>query len=109
MTNCTPSPLTRAALLAVLKMDDTITPAHRARILAVFDDPGASADERPVGWVNAAAAAQEAGVTLPRLLRWCEAGKVQSRRAGGRRTLVDPGAVKAYAASHPDGRTRKPE
>jgi len=91
----TPSPYTRDAILAVLRLDPAITPVHRAKILAAFD--GTPAASSPLvravadrsGRVKASVAAAQAGVAISTVTRWCESGEISSERIGDRITLVN--------------------
>lgn len=100
-----PSPATRAALLALLKTDPGISPAHRAEILAAFDRkaaPPAAADLAPVS-----AVARDLGLYVPTVLRWIERGVVQGHRQGERLTLVSRAEVAAYVAANPPRKGRR--
>jgi len=99
-----PSPATRAALVAILKADKAISVTHRARILAAFDAP---VSERPAGWLPASAVARKVGVSLNAVLQWIDKGNVAARRVGDRLTLVNTEEVAAYAATRPK-RGQKP-
>ncbi len=104
----TPSPATRAALVALLRADPGITTTHRNRILAAFDGGEGRGRTRPHGWEPASAVAAALGIPLTTLLRWLDAGKVEGRRIGERLTLVHREEVAAYAADHP-ARQSKPQ
>lgn len=100
-----PSPATRAALLAILKTDPGISPAHRAEILAAFDRkaaPPPAADLAPVS-----AVARDLGLYVPTVLRWIERGVVQGHRQGERLTLVSRAEVAAYVAANPPRKGRR--
>lgn len=91
----TPSPATRAAIVALLRADPGVTATHRARILAAFDAVG----ERPKGLQPVSVVAASLGLSLPTVMRWIEAGEVAGRREGDRLTLVNREEVAAYAST----------
>lgn len=96
----TPSPATRAALVALLRADKGVSATRRARVLAAFDAEEGAAG-RPAGWGPASIAAKKNDIHLATLLGWADRGKIQSRRVGERLTLVNLEEVAAYAALHP--------
>lgn len=101
-----PSPATRAALLALLKTDPGISPAHRAEILAAFDRktaPPAAADLAPVS-----AVARSLGLYVQTVVRWIERGVIEGHRQGERLTLVSRSEVAAYVAANPPRKGRRP-
>ncbi len=92
-----PSPITRAAIAAVLQADPGVSPSLKARVLAAFDSE--TDTPRLAGWVPASIAAKQAGVSLPTILRWADKGAIASRRQGERVTLVNADEVTGYAAT----------
>ena len=88
---------TRTRLIALLRADKTISAAHRARIVAAFDDRDG---ERPAGWGAASIVAKDLDLPLESILRWADEGRIEARRLGARLTLVCPAEVARHAARH---------
>ena len=85
------SPQTRAAIAAILDADNGLAPAHRLAILDACDKAPATATagaEMP-----AQDAARILGKSLPTVLRWIDAGKLQGHKVGQRLTVVSSASV----------------
>ena len=94
------SPQTRAAVAAILDADGGLSPAHRLAILTACDNaPGAA----PAPAIGAEMPLQDAarilGKSLPTLLRWIDAGKLEGRQFGNRLWLVSSASVETVRAS----------
>ncbi len=100
MKTPTPSrinPQTRRAIAAILDADSGLAPAHRLAILEACDNAPATA---PTG---AEMPAQEAGrilgKSLPTVLRWIDAGKLEGHKVGARLWVVSSASVEAMRAA----------
>lgn len=94
------SPQTRAAVAAVLDADSGLSPAHRLAILTACDTPpGAVPGPAPGAEMPAQDAARILGKSLPTVLRWIGAGKLDGRQFGHRLWLVSSASVEAVRAS----------
>ena len=94
------SPQTRAAVAAILDADKGLSPAHRLAILSACDNaPGAA--PAPVAGVEMPLqdAARILGKSLPTLIRWIEAGRLDGRQFGNRLWLVSAASVETVRAS----------
>ena len=90
------SPQTRAAVAAILDADKGLAPAHRLAILTACDN---APDAAPAPLAGAEMPVQDAarilGKSLPTVLRWIEAGKLEGRQFGNRLWLVSAASVEA--------------
>lgn len=94
------SPQTRAAVAAIIDTDANLSPAHRLAILTACDTPPDSAPApSPGAEMPAQEAAQILGKSLPTVLRWIEAGKLDGRQFGNRLWLVSAASVESVRAS----------
>ena len=94
------SPAVRAAVAAILDTDAGLSPSHRLAILSACDSPP-DASPGPVPGVDMPLqdAARILGKSLPTLLRWIEAGKLDGRQFGNRLWLVSAESVERVRAS----------
>lgn len=93
------SPQTRAAVAAILDADNGLSPAHRLAILTACDTAPASASApSPGAEMPAQEAARILGKSLPTVLRWVEAGKLEGRQFGHRLWLVSSASVETVRA-----------
>ena len=90
------SPQTRAAVAAILDADKGLSTAHRLAILTACDN---APDAAPSPLAGAEMPAQDAarilGKSLPTVLRWIDAGKLEGRQFGNRLWLVSSASVEA--------------
>ena len=94
------SPQTRAAVAAILDADKGLSPMHRLSILSACDNaPGI--DPGPVAGAEMPLqdAALILGKSLPTLIRWIEAGRLEGRQFGNRLWLVSAASVETMRAS----------
>ena len=90
------SPQTRAAVAAILDADGGLSPAHRLAILSACDSaPGAAPGPVAGAEMPLQDAARILGKSLPTLLRWIDAGKLEGRQFGNRLWLVSSASVEA--------------
>ena len=89
------APKTRAAVAAILDADAGLSPAHRLAILTACDNA-------PAPSIGAEMPAQDAarilGKSLPTVLRWVAAGKLEGRQLGHRLWLVSSASVETARA-----------
>ena len=94
------APQTRAAVAAILDADKGLAPAHRLAILTACDN---APDAAPAPLAGAEMPVQDAarilGKSLPTVLRWIEAGKLEGRQFGNRLWLVSAASVETVRAS----------
>ena len=94
------SPQTRAAVAAILDADKGLSPAHRLTILSACDNaPGAAPSPIAGAEMPLQDAARILGKSLPTLLRWIEAGRLDGRQFGNRLWLVSAASVETVRAS----------
>ena len=94
------SPQTRAAVAAILDADKGLSPAHRLAILTSCDNaPGAAPAPLAGAEMPVQDAARILGKSLPTVLRWIDAGKLEGRQFGNRLWLVSSASVEALRAS----------
>ena len=93
------TPNTRAAVAAILDADAGLSSAHRLAILTACDNAPASASTTsPGAEMPAQDAARILGKSLPTVLRWIAAGKLEGRQFGHRLWLVSSASVEAMRA-----------
>ena len=91
---------TRAAVAAILDADGGLSPAHRLAILSACDTaPGAAPAPQAGAEMPLQDAARILGKSLPTLLRWIEAGRLEGRQFGNRLWLVSAASVETMRAS----------
>ena len=94
------APQTRAAVAAILDADGGLSPAHRLAILSACDTaPGAAPAPQAGAEMPLQDAARILGKSLPTLLRWIEAGRLEGRQFGNRLWLVSAASVETMRAS----------
>ena len=94
------NPQTRAAVAAILDADGGLSPAHRLAILTACDNaPGAATAPAVGAEMPLQDAARILGKSLPTLLRWIDAGKLDGRQFGNRLWLVSAASVETVRAS----------
>ena len=91
---------TRAAVAAILDADKGLSTAHRLAILTACDNaPGAVPGPLAGAEMPANDAARILGKSLPTVLRWIDAGKLDGRQFGNRLWLVSAASVETVRAS----------
>lgn len=94
------APQTRAAVAAILDADGGLSPAHRLAILSACDSaPGAAPGPVAGAEMPLQDAARILGKSLPTLIRWIEAGRLDGRQFGNRLWLVSSASVENVRAS----------
>ena len=94
------APQTRAAVAAILDADKGLSPAHRLAILSACDNaPGAAPGPAAGVEMPLQDAARILGKSLPTLIRWIEAGRLDGRQFGNRLWLVSAASVEAMRAT----------
>ena len=94
------APQTRAAVAAILDADKGLSPAHRLAILSACDNaPGAAPAPLAGAEMPVQDAARILGKSLPTVLRWIDAGKLEGRQFGNRLWLVSAASVETMRAS----------
>ncbi len=94
------APQTRAAVAAILDADKGLSPAHRLAILTACDNaPGAAPAPLAGAEMPLQDAARILGKSLPTVLRWIDAGKLEGRQFGNRLWLVSSASVETVRAS----------
>ena len=94
------APQTRAAVAAILDADKGLSTAHRLAILTACDNaPGAVPGPLAGAEMPANDAARILGKSLPTVLRWIDAGKLEGRQFGNRLWLVSAASVETMRAS----------
>ena len=94
------APQTRAAVAAILDADKGLSPAHRLSILTACDNaPGATPGPLAGAEMPVQDAARILGKSLPTVLRWIDAGKLEGRQFGNRLWLVSSASVEAMRES----------
>lgn len=94
------APQTRAAVAAILDADKGLSPAHRLAILTACDNaPGAAPGPLAGAEMPVQDAARILGKSLPTVLRWIDAGKLDGRQFGNRLWLVSSASVEAMRES----------
>ena len=94
------APQTRAAVAAILDADKGLSTAHRLAILTACDNaPGAVPGPLAGAEMPANDAARILGKSLPTVLRWIDAGKLEGRQFGNRLWLVSAASVEAMRES----------
>ena len=94
------APQTRAAVAAILDADKGLSPAHRLAILTACDNaPGAAPAPQAGAEMPVQDAARILGKSLPTVLRWIDAGKLEGRQFGNRLWLVSSASVEAVRES----------
>ena len=78
------NPATRAAVLAVLDTDATLTAQHRARIIAACDSMTDEPQTTPPRGMSASAAAKYLGKHPATLSRWIAEGRLTGEKVEGR-------------------------
>ena len=90
------APATRRAVAAILDADPGLSSAHRLAILTACDKaPATSATPSPGAEMPVQDAARILGKSLPTVLRWIDAGKLDGRQFGNRLWLVSSASVEA--------------
>ena len=92
------APATRRAVAAILDADPGLSSAHRLAILTACDAAPSSAPS-PGAEMPAQDAARILGKSLPTVLRWIDAGKLEGRQFGNRLWLVSAASVETVRAS----------
>lgn len=93
------SPQTRAAVAAILDADKGLSPAHRLSILTACDNAPNAAPAPAIGAeMPLQDAARILGKSLPTVLRWIDAGKLEGRQFGNRLWLVSSASVETMRA-----------
>ena len=94
------APQTRAAVAAILDADKGLSTAHRLAILTACDNaPGAAPSPLVGAEMPVQDAARILGKSLPTVLRWIDAGKLDGRQFGNRLWLVSSASVEAMRES----------
>lgn len=94
------APQTRAAVAAILDADKGLSPAHRLAILTACDNaPGTAPAPLAGAEMPVQDAARILGKSLPTVLRWIDAGKLDGRQFGNRLWLVSAASVETMRAS----------
>ena len=90
------APETRRAVAAILDADPGLSSAHRLAILTACDNaPSTAPGPTPGAEMPAQDAARILGKSLPTVLRWIDAGKLEGRQFGNRLWLVSAASVGA--------------
>ena len=93
------SPQTFRIIIAALDADPGLAPAHRRTILDACSNPSPARQPPDGKLYTATEAAALFGVTLPGVLKWIRAGKLEAQRVGKRGFLISSVAVDAMLAS----------
>lgn len=103
------APQTRAAVAAILDADKGLSPAHRLAILTACDNaPGAAPAPQAGAEMPVQDAARILGKSLPTVLRWIDAGKLEGRQFGNRLWLVSAASVEAMREARAPARPVEP-
>ncbi len=90
-------PATRAAIASILDMDGSLSPAHRARILAACDSPSDPPPDTASPGMTATEAAQYLGVHPATVGRWIQDNKLEATKHAGR-FILSPESVESLRA-----------